>query len=431
MTAVRSLGLAAALAIALLSGPARGQEGERESATDEKGEPINADPTQPRGTSLKLRSPDGRFSIAPSGDLQFDFGAYTQQRGTIAPWGFLSNARRLRLGVDGNLGGGLNFTFLWNFAAPLRSYGSIDTAVLSYGGLKPLNLVAGVFKPRFTLDNSTPSNDLVFLERAAIADVATSLAAGSARVGAGAEANGGQWFAAAYVTGGAAGSTGPAGDSRERGVVLRGVILPYRANGIVVHLGPSASWQFNPARSAAGDPTIRLAGRPELRLDADSLVSTGDLRATGARSAGFEAAASWGRLQAQGEYHRVTVDRAGGDPSGRFEGWYAQVSWVPVGVPRVWSPGRAVWRRPKPDDAFNPAAGLWGAVELGLRYSQLNLNDRDVRGDRQDIVSASLNWYPTEGLKATLQVQNGDIRRASSRNDRRFQSVAMRLQFVF
>lgn len=420
------------LASALFAWPALSQEGEREPAATDEGERSTADPVQQRrGGELRLRSPDGRFTLAPTGAVQLDLGAFTQQRGPIAPWGFLSNLRRARLGVAGRLFRDLDYTFVWNLAAPLDQWGSIDTASLSYDGLAPVTFVAGVFQPRFTLDNSTGSNDLLFLERSAISNVATSLAAGTGRTGAGVEGNGRRWFAAAYATGGLAGSPGATGDSRERGVLLRAVAAPYRARGIVTHLGVSASWQFNPSPSSAGNEVVRLNDRPEIRLDVDSLVDTGTLRAAGARSAGVEVGASWQRLQAQGEYHQLTVNRAGDNPSGRFEGWYAQVSWVPVGEPRRWSPSRAAWRRPTPEQPLDPAAGQWGAVELGLRYSQLTLNDGTVRGNRQDVVSASLNWYPTERFKAALQVQNADIRRASSRNDRRFQSVALRLQLGF
>ena len=107
------------------------------------------------------------------------------------------------------------------------------------------------------------------------------------------------------------------------------------------------------------------------------------------------------------------------------------MSRVPIGEPRRWSPNCAAWRCPRLAEAFNPAADQWGALEFGLRYSQLNLNSRDVRGDRQDIVSASLAWYPTERLKAALQIQNGNACQASSRTDRRLQSVALRLQLGF
>lgn len=424
--------LALLLALGLFAFPAYAQDGEREPAATSEGARDTDDAVQSqRGGRLRLSSPDGRFTLAPTGTVQVDLGAFTQQRGPIAPWGFLSNLRRARLGVSGRLGRDLDYTFVWNFAAPLSQWGSIDTASLSYDGFDPVTLVAGVFKPRATLDEATSSSDLLFLERSAISNVASSFAAGTGRVGAGIEGNGRQWFGAAYATGGLAGSPGAPGDSRERGLVFRAAGAPYRAGGFVLHAGASASFQFNPSLSSARNEVIRLNDRPELRLDAGSQVDTGNLRATGARSAGIELGASWRSLQLQGEYHQINVDRAGDNPDGNFEGWYAQVSWVPVGEPRRWSPSRAAWRRPRPTEDFNPAAGQWGAVELGLRYSQLNLNSRDVRGDRQDIVSASLAWYPTERLKAALQVQNADIRRASSRTDRRFQSVALRLQLGF
>lgn len=217
------------LASALLARPTAAQEGEREPTATAEGERDTADPVQQRrGGELRLRSPDGRFTLAPTGAVQFDLGSFTQQRGPIAPWGVQSNLRRLRVGVAGRLGRDVDYTFVWNFAAPLSNYGSLDTASISYDGLDPVTFIAGVFQPRFTLDNSTSSNDLVFLERSAVSNVATSLAAGTGRAGAGIEGNGRQWFGAAYATGGLAGSPGAVSDSRERGLALRAVVAPYR-----------------------------------------------------------------------------------------------------------------------------------------------------------------------------------------------------------
>ena len=57
----------------------------------------------------------------------------------------------------------------------------IETASLSYEGLKPFAIEGGYGSLPWTLDQATPSRDLVFIGRASSSNVATGIAAGDFR----------------------------------------------------------------------------------------------------------------------------------------------------------------------------------------------------------------------------------------------------------
>jgi phosphate-selective porin OprO/OprP len=288
-----------------------------------------------------------------------------------------------------------------------------------------------VFSARFAIENSQSAADILFLERAAVVDAASGLAAGAGRVGLEVRASGERWLAAAALTGG---RTGPGEDSSQRGAVARLAGLALRTEGMALHLGASGAWSFRP-KSGEDGRVVEIEERPELALDrSEALIGTGSLRANGARALGAEAGLGWGWLWAQGEWYRITVDQAGGGRGDAdFSGWYAQAAWTLLGRPREWTPSRAAWGAPRPEgDGFDPAAGNWGALELGVRYSTLDLNDRaaGVAGGRQRIWTLGLGWWPVERLRLVAQWQHVESEGGES-GGRRFQAVALRAQLSF
>lgn len=434
-------GAALCVGASVLGAPAPDAAWAQQDWRPEEARPLPAEGERPTGPSerrqrrrsapLDFETPDGAFSIGPTGNIQYDAGTYFGQSGgdPVGPDAVRGTLRRARVGVSGRLFRDFDYAFVWNFSGFQRDGGSLDTLSLSYSGLGPLTFVAGAFKPRFTLEDTQGSNDLLFLERAAVVTAASSLAAGTARVGGGVEASLRRLFAAAYLTGGDAAAEG---DGRQRGAVVRLAGAPvYEGSRRVLHLGVSASWVQRPPLSPAGNEVVRLSERPELRTGSARLLDTGRLLAGDARSAGIELGASWNRSWAQAEYHRVEVDRSGEAPSATFEGWYAQAAYVVAGRSRRWRRSRAAWGRPEPSRPFDPARGRWGALEVGLRYSSLDLDAAGARGGRQGIWTAGLNWFPTESLRVTAQYQNGRVTPARDDDPVRFQAVAIRLQTSF
>ena len=356
----------------------------------------------------EVRLGDGALVLRPYVLLQYDAAttfAHSREGGPGAG----TNPRRLRLGVEADVFRDVEAVLIWDFGGTPGNRSRLHQASLAYKGLDPFVLTGGVFKAQFSLERVQSSSDLLFLERAAVVNAAAGLAAGSGRVGVQLAAGGERWLAAAALTGG---QTGPGTDSGQRGAVARVAGLAVRTGDVALHLGLSGALSWRPPRED-GREVVGLSERPELAVDRQSgPLDTGGIPARRARTGGVEAGLGWGRLWAQAEAYGIEVDRAG--PRGGtlgFSGWYAQAAYTVLGEPRRWKADTAAWGAPEPAaDGFDPAQGRWGAVEVGARVSELDLSDKDVRGGRQRVWTAGVNWRPIEPVRVLLQYQHATIR---------------------
>jgi len=79
-----------------------------------------------------------------------------------------------------------------------------------------------------------------------------------------------------------------------------------------------------------------------------------------------------------------------GNPDFSASGGYVFGSWVLTGESRPYGGGNVGNIKPK---------GKWGAWELLLRYSELDLNDRPVQGGKEHDWTIGANWYLGNHLK--------------------------------
>jgi len=56
--------------------------------------------------------------------------------------------------------------------------------------------------------------------------------------------------------------------------------------------------------------------------------------------------------------------------------------------------------------SFSLKTGGWGAWEVALRYSNLDLNDEAVQGGEIDDLSFALNWYPNAYVRLMANYVN-------------------------
>lgn len=365
-------------------------------------------------------------TIEPNVLVQLDAGGPIGRHGAGDEPGGGVNFRRARLGVVGDLPAGFEFTVEWDFGGRPGGKNRIYEASAAWAGIDGLSIRAGAFEPNFSLQQDRSAQALLFLERSAVIDVTRQIATDTARVALQARANGDRWFASAAVTGGQA---GPGYDGSERGAALRVTGLPVRTDDLTIHTGISLARSFRPKRgSGVGkERGFSFTAMPELSLTAGNpTLDTGSLTAKSGYAAGLEGAVSWRRWQAQGEIYRIGVDRTGGHR--RFSGWYVEASRVLTGRSRAYRVDNATWDAPRSEDRFDPAAGRWGTVEAGVRYSTLDMNDRDVRGGRQRIWTAGLAWWPTQRFALQGQVQTGTYSDTGAGDDSAFQTLALRAQ---
>jgi phosphate-selective porin OprO/OprP len=252
------------------------------------------------------------------------------------------------------------------------------------------------------------------------------IAGGDSRTAAGVLAAGERWNVSAVVAGNTV--TNQTFDE-QLSFLGRAAVTPVKSADALIHLGLNTTVVINPAASgpdvagAAATP-IRLRDRPEIRVDGTRLFDTGNIDSNGLTSIGGEFAGQYRNFSAQAEYFDIKVDRKGPLSNPHFNGWYVQGAWTITGEPRRYAMGAAGFDTPRPAKVFNPKTGQWGAWELALRYTDLDLNHHPgaagtvqaadaVRGGEQKIVTLGLNWYPNSAVRFLLNVQDVSVDRLS------------------
>lgn len=390
-----------------------------------------------------LRSPDGMFEMALRGRAHFDTASYSQDDDglpAIAPGrdlGSGSNFRRAHLGVEGKFMRDWGFQLEMNFGGSgAEGAGVINDAWISYSGIKPVTIFVGALKPSMTMDDTTSSNEITFIERATAANLATSFGGGDGRTAFGVRGNEGNFYASLYYTGAL---IGEGGTDEQSALVGRAAYHFQPDKDSTVHIGASGTKVFAFNQPPGSASIFTLQDRPELRVDATRLASTGTLNVEGAQVYGPEFGFNWKNIYGQAEYYRYDIDRIGA-PEANFDAWYVQATYILTGESRPYDVKTASFGAPKPNGPFGFGGSL-GAWELAARYSVANLDDQAsnatclatvsggsatlnpaaasscIRGGDQDIITLGVNWYPNRNVRFMLNYLIADVdRRAYSNN---------------
>jgi phosphate-selective porin OprO/OprP len=371
-----------------------------------------------------LQSADGAYSIGLTGDIQFDSGAYTD----FHPDSRLSgpqqlsngvNARRARIGVTGTAANNFAFALVYDAGnSSDQTAKGIETAQIIYNGLRGAAFEIGYSNTFFTLDQSTGSNDTLFIERASPSNIATNFNTGDARVNAGVRLFGDRYWVGGYLTGPASGDSHTLTGERF-GAFERVAVQALSGPDYTVHLGLGYDQLLRAPNAGNGTAnTLSLSDQPELRIDPTSLLNTGTIGTltnpvTGGYVLNVETAATFRNLFWQAEFYDYGVDRLGVS-NARFEGGYGQVSWTLTGEHHVYNPQSAAYFRISPKTPFSLSQGGWGAWELAARVSYVDLDSNfqpgtalstspaAVDGGIQRAYTFGVNWYPNDMVRFIL-----------------------------
>jgi phosphate-selective porin OprO/OprP len=229
------------------------------------------------------------------------------------------------------------------------------------------------------------------------------------------------------------GSLSTVGDTKDEISEAAGLNLTARVTGLpwymdegrrLLHLGLGYSRQFR------NDETGTAKSYPESRLTDDKLVDTGDFSTDGNDLIGVEAALVHGPLSLQGEFMLKTVNGSGNPV---LWGFYGYGSWFLTGEHRNYDTSNAVFRAVKPKRS-PPWKKGWGAWELALRLTYIDLNDGDLMGGKERNVTAGLNWYLTEHYRFMfnyINVRVTDRTYPPAVDDGREQVYAARFSYWF
>jgi phosphate-selective porin OprO/OprP len=214
------------------------------------------------------------------------------------------------------------------------------------------------------------------------------------------------------------GSFGTFGEGSNQLSGANGFDLTARVTGVpwyaqagrkLLHLGLSYTHGFRDGED------IRFRSRPESRLTDERLVDTGSFQADGIDKIDAELAVVSGPLSFQGElFYTATDADPKGDPD--FWGAYANLSYFITGEYREYNRARGVFAGREEHYRFRPLKGEWGAWELGLRYSYVDLNDSGINGGEESNFTAGLNWYHHKNIRVMFNYINARVEDRPSRS---------------
>jgi len=352
-------------------------EAERTQAEDDAGMRLVND-------QLGVASADGAFRLGAGGRIMVD-GAQFREDGPRR-LGDGTEVRRARIFLEGRLLHDWAFKGQYDFAG---GEASINDLYLRYTGFDRLDVTLGHFREPFSLQDQTSSKYLTFMERALPDAFAPGRNLGVAASAHGVIAEGG-WSATAGVFGEGADDAG----DRDEGFGATGRITfaPVAVADRFAHVGVAAGY-----RDLGDVETLRLRTRPEAHATSTRLVDTGTLR--GAEDLvryGFEAALGFGPVSVQGEYMMTDVNVSGASDLD-FDGWYVQGSWLLTGETRRYSARGGKFERLHPSRSLGH--GGVGALEVGLRWSGIDLSDEGVSGGEERNFTAGINWYANPNVR--------------------------------
>ncbi len=346
---------------------------------------------------FKLASKDSSTAAPASFQLstlqQLDMADYRDDKAALSEG---SELRRSRLSVAG--------TFLtdWQYRVEYEFSGTtgVTDAYVSYNANKPLIVTLGQFKQPFGMEAYASDKNLTFMERGLPFAFVTVRAPG---IGVG--TSGARWSLNGGLFGEPVGNAQAGNDGY--GAAGRFTYAPILTDEGVLHLGLGATWREptennSSNTSGAKFSTVRFRSKPESNILAQRFVDTGEIRNVDQyTTTGLELAGAIGPASLQAEYQTTQVTRDNG-PSLDFSGWYAQAAYTLTGEKRPYRADRGYFDGIRPSHNFGKDG--WGAFEVALRLSSIDLSDGDINGGRERNASAALNWYLNPFLRVSANV---------------------------
>lgn len=448
----------ALLAAALLAAPAVHAESSAQRFGGLDYEPmmdVGDDPVRTRVNKFRVETEDGKHRFGIRGRLMTDF-AYVQDPftttddedaddGDLARYGTI--IRRARLGALGVMYDNWEWQLEVDFRDDEVRFANAYMAYLFDNS----RLAIGHFKEPFSLESSTSSRRISFIERAAPVDAYRP----SRQIGLLYETLVPDY----YVAFGAFGGDGVARDrdvTEGYSVAARGSFAPVfdSERHLWSHLGVSANYRANAYewdRSGGDDreyESVRMRTRLGTRAVDGRMIGENDMEnvddfTTVALEGGFGV----GPFSLQGEYIRQDLNRDSGSDgfdgepgndvtSMTSEGFYVQTSYFLTGEMRNYRPFSGDFGATRIHSPVS--AGGRGAWELLARFATADSYEHHNREDRQklDHYTIGLNWYPEDDIVLKLNAMYVDAQRGEDgfgdgQKDWNSMVYAARFQFEF
>lgn len=393
--------------------PAKNSADDRQSSPEEiKHQPLG--PLIYWNQGLRIENRHRKWALKIAGKFIVDAGEINTHGGMTAAFADKAGSdimfRRMTVSVAGNIGRRFDFKAEVDFS-------QIQDVMDNWIGLKKIPLIGrltlGHQKEPFTLDWLTSTHSRTFMEQSLAGDalapgrnigILASRSVFNERM---------TWALGGFYNTGSFKNAGEAKDQLDKsnGYNITGRIsgLPwYHPSGDrLVHLGLSYSYRVR--EDSEDDPGIQAKARPESRLTDTRWVNTGLFLSRQFNSSAAEIAMVRENFSFQAELYGSAFNAPEvNDPV--LWGFYAYGSYFISGEHRVYDRTKGIFSRVIPRHVFKLNKGGWGAWELALRCSYVDLNSGRLRGGRENNWTLGLNWYLTRHVRFMLNGIHARVR---------------------
>lgn len=358
----------------------------------------------------RFTSKDGNMSFGIHGFIQGDMAFFDDDK-VDHPDG--TKIRRTYIGVDGT------YEQDWHYkiTADISSDNAkIVNAFVRYSGVDRWNFIAGHFKEHFGMEAMTGASDVILMERSLPSAAFTPMF----KMGMAAKTKGDDW---AFATG-IFRNRGPAADTEDELYAFTNRVgyAPVMEGDRIVHLGAAVRYMV-----ANGNESISFKSFPENNVTDTRLVDTGSISdVDDVLQTGVEFAASHGPALLQAEYISTRVTRDNNMRDVDFEGYYVQASYFLTGEQRPYDVANGKFKGVTPQKSLSRDSDGYGAVELAVRYSSLDLTDGPVSGGEGEAVTAGINWYLNKNIRLGVNYTAAEREKASINDSP--EVIGMRIQ---
>ncbi len=187
---------------------------------------------------------------------------------------------------------------------------------------------------------------------------------------------------------------------------LTGLPLYNTDNGYkVLHLGGSFAYQFH------DDSEFKFSVRPEAHLAPKYLSVTFD-KLNSIDDINMEFLYIHNSLSLEAEYIYSTLNTGAGsvlqDKHYNLHAWHATVSWFITGEHKNYVKSKTFFDGVKPKRNLGDNGGF-GALELAVRYSTIDLDYHDLTGGNLSDITVGLNWYLNPATKIAFNYINANV----------------------
>ena len=367
----------------------KGRSGEKEAADKKKETAVSAKFKD----GLSFESGDGKFKAQINGRVHADYRYFDYNDGdrNTAPLaatvtnsiGNVTNVtdtfdiRRARLGFKASWKDYYEAEVVANLGGTTGT--NLDVGYLNIAWWKPVQFRFGQFKMPMNLEELTSSNNIDFMERSYVNQLAPAKEIGAMIHGIPFI---GTTYALAFSNG--QGQNATEGDIREDGKDVIGRVTANFAEildkkDMVMHAGLSYS-QGDLPQGAVG-----VAGRTEARgatFFRAPTLNNAPFQDIDRSRLGVEGAVAFNQFKVQSEWMQANNDFKTNTRSYDLdtENWYVQALWTITGEAYADAYKGGIFGGLKPKNDFDPATFSGGLWEVGVRYSEFDASDYDTLG---------------------------------------------------